>query len=114
MNFTTCPDLRTITDADLEAMLGTDADTDTLVALVAEMDRRERAARKAARERARRAAIRAEWELYQHAQYLAADAVCRGNLLRKEAGLNLGAGCFPSSRFGQAARPPPASTPARN
>ena len=89
MNFTTCPDLRTITDADLEAMLGTDADADTIVALVAEMDRRERAARKAARERARRAAIRAEWELYQHAQYLAADAVCRGNLLSK-AGLKAG------------------------
>lgn len=89
MNFTTAPDLQTITDADLEALLGSIEDDDTIVALIAEMDRRERAARKAERERARRAAIRAEWELYQHAQYLAADAECRGNLLSK-AGIKAG------------------------
>jgi hypothetical protein len=83
MNFTTSPDLLNTTDADLEALLGTIEDTDTIVALVAEMDRRERAARKAERERARREAIRAEYLIAQHAAYLAADAACVGHLLSK-------------------------------
>lgn len=78
MNLTTC------TTEDLEAMFFGATDDNEIVALVKEMDRRERAARKARREAERRARIRAEYDIAQHAAYLAADAACRGELLSKE------------------------------
>ena len=80
MDITTAPDLRNLSDDELAALFSEVEDID---ALVAECDRRDRADRKARRERDRRAAIRSEWEMYQHADYLMADAICRGNLLSK-------------------------------
>jgi hypothetical protein len=83
MNLINATDLREVTDADLEALFGTIEDDSEIIALCAEMDRRERAARKAARERARREQIRSEYLIAQHAAYLAAAAACRGTLVSK-------------------------------
>lgn len=74
----TTADLRNATGEELEELY---------FAVIAEMDRRDREARtaqeRAEAARVRRAAVRDEWEMYQHADYLAADAECRGNLLSK-------------------------------
>lgn len=78
MNFTTAPDLRNLTDDQLADMFAGASEAEA-AAILAECKRRD----KCQRERDRRAAIRAEWMLVQHAQYLAADAECRGNLLSK-------------------------------
>jgi hypothetical protein len=72
-------DLRQHTDAGLQRMYAS-ADETTCRAILAECARRDRAD-KAARTRE---AIRGEWYDAMFAQYLAAEAECRGNLLSKE------------------------------
>jgi hypothetical protein len=81
--------LRNLTSEQLDEMFAAETDTDTIIALVKEMDRRERAERKARRERERRERIRNDYAVAQHAAYLLADAECRGNLLSK-AGIKAG------------------------
>jgi hypothetical protein len=78
MTSTSVPVLRDLPDAELAAMYGT-ADDGTCRALVAEMNRRDRADRA----RARRAAIRSEWADMTMALYLQAEAECRGNLVSR-------------------------------
>jgi hypothetical protein len=53
-------------------------------AIRAEMARRDTRDAKHATDAARWAATTAAWMDWQHAQYLAADSVCRGNLLSRE------------------------------
>lgn len=65
------------------ADLYTEADDATRAALLAEMARRDRKAAAHARDAARWDATTARWMEWQHAQYLAADAECRGNLLSR-------------------------------
>jgi len=65
------------------AYAAAEADED-VAAVLAEMERRERKAAKTAVDKARWAAVYEAWELFAHAQYLAAEEECRGNLVRKE------------------------------
>jgi hypothetical protein len=81
-------EIRNLTDADLAALYAT-ANEELQEALLDEAARRDRKARQHAREAARWARIREEWELFAHAQYLAADAETRGNLLSR-AGIEAG------------------------
>jgi hypothetical protein len=53
-------------------------------AILAEMDRRERTAARTAIDAARWAAVYEDWTLFAHAQYLAAEEECRGNLVARE------------------------------
>lgn len=81
-------DLATLSDDELTAMYAT-ADDATIAALTAECNRRDRATRiAAARKRAaeKRQALYAEWREWAHADYLAAEARCAGNLLSREGG----------------------------
>jgi hypothetical protein len=66
--------------ADLYATAGDKA----AAAIRAEMARRDARDATHAKDAARWAATTAEWMDWQHAQYLAADAECRGNLLSRE------------------------------
>jgi hypothetical protein len=77
--------IKALADADLEALYAAAEDDALIVLAVAEMTRRERCAR----ERAIRHAVNAEWFLAAHAQYLQAEAACRGNLLSR-AGIKAG------------------------
>jgi len=61
------------------------AETDEdIAAALSEMERRDRKAARTAIDKARWAAVYESWELFAHAQYLAAEEECRGNLVRKE------------------------------
>ena len=71
-------DLRGTSDEELLALYRSDEDAAT--AALAEAARRDRTDRAAAA----RAAIRAEWYDAAYAQFLQAEAVCRGNLLSRE------------------------------
>jgi hypothetical protein len=73
---------RASTDAELMAIYA-GADEDTAAAILAEMARRDRAARAHARDAARWAATYAAWHDFAHAQYLAAEAETNGYLLNK-------------------------------
>lgn len=70
-------DLRTLTDDQVAALY---VDEATRKVALRELTRRDRSAKDAARW----AAIREEWFLGAHAQYLAAEAQTRGNLLSRE------------------------------
>ena len=79
--------LQDITTEELENQFTQVTDDDTIVALVAEMDRRERAAAakaaRADRDRARYEAIRTEWAEMAYADYLNAEQATKGNLLNR-------------------------------
>ena len=79
-------DMRDMSDEELRELFA----SDQAVAALAEAERRDTADQETARGRARTdkarqalKAIRGEWEEAAYAQYLAADAECRGNLLSK-------------------------------
>ena len=76
-------DLTGLTDDQLAALCA-GADDATIAAVTAEGDRRDRA--DAARQRAteRNQALYAEWREWAHADYLAAEERCAGNLLSRE------------------------------
>jgi hypothetical protein len=76
-------DIATLTDDELAERYAATDDTDTIVAIVAEMDRRERKAKQHAKDAARWSAVYDEWVMGAHAQFLAAEAVCCGNLVDK-------------------------------
>src|ERR1700677_554784 len=78
MHLTTVPDLRSLSDDELAERFAVAGEAET-AAILAECNRRDRLQR----QRDRRAAVRDEWAIVQHAQYLAADALCRGSLLSK-------------------------------
>jgi hypothetical protein len=71
-------DLQSLTDDDLADLYGTDTESDG--AIIAELNRRDRADR-LARARATLAVVRAEGEQAAYAQYLRAEEWCRGRLL---------------------------------
>ena len=76
--------LRSLGDDQLAARYA-EAETDEdIAAIVAEMERRDRKAAKTLVDKARWAAVYEAWELFAHAQYLAAEEECRGNLVRRE------------------------------
>lgn len=83
-------DLEAVGDEELEALYGSTGDDDLVLRVVREMERRERRERR----QAARAAEEAEWYLAAHAQYLQAEAECRGYLLSRA---GLAAGTDPES-----------------
>jgi hypothetical protein len=81
MNTTTAQSLKALTDDELAARYA-EVETDEDVALViAELERRERKAARTAIDKARWAAVYECWAMFAHAQYLAAEEECRGNLV---------------------------------
>lgn len=77
-------DYRSTADDDLlAAAYAPDATEAEYAAIIAEAKRRDRAQHDRDWHQARDAAIREAWHLAAHAQYLAADWECRGNLLSK-------------------------------
>lgn len=87
---TTSEDLKSRTEDELAADMATATDAEA-AAIVVEMTRRERAARKHAKDAARWAAVYAEWFDFAHNQYLAAEAEKCGELVNRAgvaAGIN--------------------------
>jgi hypothetical protein len=76
--------LRDLEDDELAALYATAEDDATIAAILVEGERRDRKARRTEVDKARWAAVHEEWMLSAHAQYLAAEAECRGNLVRRE------------------------------
>jgi len=62
------------------AYTAAEADED-IAAVLAELERRERKAARTAIDKARWAAVYEDWATFAHAQYLAAEEECRGNLV---------------------------------
>jgi hypothetical protein len=83
MNTTCTADLKSLTDDALTERYAAADEAEVIVAIVAEMDRRERKTRQSAKDAARWAAVYDEWAVAAHAQYLAAEDICRGNLVNK-------------------------------
>ena len=79
---TATKDYRNTDDQALMAAARTATDTE-LPQILAEAARRDRAQHDREWHQARDAATRENWHLAAHAQYLAADWECRGNLLNK-------------------------------
>lgn len=81
---TTAPDIRDLTDDELAERFAV-AEGDGLAALIAEAARRDRRAEQSRKDREWWARVHAEWYDMAYAQYLQADAECRGNLLSRAA-----------------------------
>ncbi|MGO9079909.1 MAG: AAA family ATPase [Streptosporangiaceae bacterium] len=78
------PDLTALADEQLAGMFG-GADAALITDLLAELDRRDAEEKAARRRQARRDdSVRCEWESAAHAQMLAAEAACAGNLVRRD------------------------------
>jgi hypothetical protein len=71
--------LKALDDGELEALWAGAEDEALQALIIREAARRERCAA----ERAARHAVNEEWFLFAHAQFLAAEAACRGNLLSR-------------------------------
>jgi hypothetical protein len=84
MNRDAAGSLGSLSDDALAGRYATAEAGDDIAAVLAEMERRERKAARTATDKARWAAVYEAWELFAHAQYLAAEEACRGNLVRKE------------------------------
>lgn len=84
MNANEAQSLKNLSDDELAERYATAEADEDIAAALAEMERRERKAAKTAVDKARWAAVYEAWELFAHAQYLAAEEECRGNLVRKE------------------------------
>jgi hypothetical protein len=84
MNRDAAESLKSLTDEELAERYATAEAGDDIAAVLAEMERRDRKAARTATDKARWAAVYEAWELFAHAQYLAAEEECRGNLVRKE------------------------------
>jgi hypothetical protein len=80
----TTESLRSLTDEELTERYATAETDEEVAAVLAELERRERKAAKTLVDKARWAAVYESWMLFAHAQYLAAEEECRGNLVRKE------------------------------
>ena len=76
-------DLRSLTDDQL-AELHASGDEATQAAILHECARRDRKDAQTAKDKARWAAVYEQWYLFAHAQFLAAEDVCRGNLVNRE------------------------------
>lgn len=74
--------LRNLTDDQLIEVYS-NGDEATQAAVLREATRRDRKAAQTARDKARWAAVNTEWMSWAHAQFLAAEAACRGYLLNK-------------------------------
>jgi hypothetical protein len=76
--------LKSLTDEELAESYATAGTDEDIAAVLAELEHRERKTAKTLVDKARWAAVYEAWELFAHAQYLAAEEACRGNLVRKE------------------------------
>jgi hypothetical protein len=76
--------LRGLSGNELEQRYAEAGDDTEVAAVLAELVRRERRAAQSASDRAWWARVSAEWYDFTHAQYLAADAQCKGNLFSRE------------------------------
>ena len=76
-------ELRALTDTEIIALYAAAAEDDA-AALLREMARRDRKTAQSAADRAWWARVSAEWRDFAHAQYLAAEEECRGNLVARE------------------------------
>lgn len=74
--------LTNLTDDQLAALYG-QSDQVTQAAVLREAQRRDRKAAQSAKDKQRWMAVTTEWLNWAHAQFLAAEAACRGNLLSK-------------------------------
>lgn len=74
--------LRNLTDDELAELYG-NGDEATQAAVLREAARRDRKTAQTARDKARWAAVNADWLDWAQAQFLAAEAECRGYLLNK-------------------------------
>jgi len=83
MNTTYTADLRKLSDDEIAQRYAI-ADESECAQLVAEMKRRDYKTRRTAIDKARWAAVYEEWAVAAHAEYLAAEAACCGNLVNKE------------------------------
>ena len=77
-------DYRAIPDDDLAGLFASVGDTDEIVAIIAEMDRREQASGKMTAAQRALGSVRADGEAAVHAQFLAASEWTRGRLLSRE------------------------------
>jgi len=86
MSAATLADLREVTPADLDelAAIAATAGNDELAADVAAERKRRAPAGFLEQRQAERQALRAEWVDFAHEQYLAAEAACCGNLVRRD------------------------------
>ena len=76
--------LKALTDSELaERYTAAEADEE-ITAVLTELERRERKARRTEIDKARWAAVYEDWAMFAHAQYLAAEEECRGNLVARE------------------------------
>jgi hypothetical protein len=75
-------DLRALSDGELAALYAGGGEP-TQAAVLAECDRRDRAVAASGKARDKRRAVTAEWYDAAHAQFLAAEAGCKGNLLSR-------------------------------
>lgn len=80
----TTENLRSLADDELAERYAAAESDEEVAAVLAELERRERKAAKYLVDKARWAAVYESWELFAHAQYLAAEDECRGNLVRRE------------------------------
>lgn len=74
---------QSLTDDELTERYATASDEE-IPAILAELERRDRKARRTEIDKARWAAVYEDWQAFAHAQYLTAEQECRGNLVRKE------------------------------
>jgi len=84
MNRDAAESLRSLSDDALAGRYAAAEADEDITAILAEMERRDRKAARTAIDKARWAAVYEAWELFAHAQYLAAEEECRGNLVRRE------------------------------
>jgi len=75
--------LRNVADEELAELYG-NGDEAMQAAVLAEATRRDRKSAQTARDKARWAAVHAEWQVWAHAQFTAAENETRGYLLNRE------------------------------
>lgn len=76
--------LKALTDDELAERYSAAESDDEVALVLAELERREAKARRTEIDKARWAAVYECWAMFAHAQYLAAEEECRGNLVRRE------------------------------
>jgi hypothetical protein len=92
MNTTTAASIKALTDDALAERYSATEDDDEIALILAELERRDRKAARHEIDKARWAATYECWALFAHAQYLAAEEECRGNLVAREYAAEIGNG----------------------
>lgn len=92
MSTTTAHSLKALSDDELAARYAAAGTDEDIAVILAELERRDRKARRTATDKARWAAVYEEWAMFAHAQYLAAEEECRGNLVAREYAAEIASG----------------------